>query len=161
MQGAAERLLPSGKEGAAADEAKGEAGATVQSAIFNLSNTIIGSGVLAMPFACYRCGTILFVILVAVTAFASHTAMVILIGAAEKLRDKLREDARMRKHNTAPASEAGAPTGGIERPPPTHEVDEHSGDPEISYPRLGRELLGRAGELLASSSTLPGNCSFR
>ena len=108
MQGAAERLLPSGKEGAAADEAKGEAGATVQSAIFNLSNTIIGSGVLAMPFACYRCGTILFVILVAVTAFASHTAMVILIGAAEKLRDKLREDARMRKHNTAPASEAGS-----------------------------------------------------
>eukprot|EP01047_Picozoa_sp_COSAG01_P052121 COSAG01_NODE_5450_length_4256_cov_29.355785_3_plen_115_part_00 len=33
------------------------------STIFNMSNTILGSGTLAMPYACYRCGAAVFVML--------------------------------------------------------------------------------------------------
>ena len=54
-------------------------------ATFNLTNTIMGSGTLAMPYACLNSGLGLFPILVVMTAFGSHYAIVCLFKAVTQL----------------------------------------------------------------------------
>ena len=39
-------------------------------AVMNLSNTVLGAGVLAMPFACAQCGVALFFVLLTAVAVA-------------------------------------------------------------------------------------------
>ena len=45
------------------------------SSIFNLSNTILGSGTLAMPYACYQCGALVFVVLLVVVGVLANFSL--------------------------------------------------------------------------------------
>ena len=62
-------------------------GASVPSSIFNLSVTILGSGVLAMPFACKKCGIVLYLVLLAMVACAADFGLCLLINAMEAVSD--------------------------------------------------------------------------
>jgi amino acid permease len=101
-------------------------------AIFNLANTIIGSGVLAMPFACKQAGTIMFPVLLILTGLLANYAMYILFASTEKLQERL-------------AAEKGDVEG---REPLIGHDDAHG--TEMNYPIMGRHLLGKRGELIAS-----------
>ena len=64
--------------------AKGHAAAaTVNSSIFNVSNTILGSGTLAMPFACHECGIIPFLGLLGAFAYSANLALRLLVICLE------------------------------------------------------------------------------
>ena len=54
-------------------------------ATFNLTNTIMGSGTLAMPYACLNSGLGLFPLLVIMTAIGSHYAIICLFKAVTQL----------------------------------------------------------------------------
>ena len=57
--------------------------ATELSSIFNLSNTILGSGTLAMPYACHQCGAAVFLLLLAVVGLMATDSLQMLITAME------------------------------------------------------------------------------
>ena len=59
-------------------------------ATFNLTNTIIGSGTLAMPYAAMSSGLCIFPFLVAITGVAAHYAVLCLFNAVENLKGSLR-----------------------------------------------------------------------
>lgn len=59
--------------------------ATMLSSVCNLSNTIIGSGTLAMPFACMKSGVVLFIIMLIGTALMADYAIRILFETVEML----------------------------------------------------------------------------
>ena len=65
------------------DRAAPKAQASVHSSIFNVSNTILGSGTLAMPFACRECGIIPFVALLGCFAYAANLAVQLLVISVE------------------------------------------------------------------------------
>ena len=44
-------------------------------AVMNLSNTVLGAGVLAMPFACAQCGVALFFVLLTAVAVGAHLSI--------------------------------------------------------------------------------------
>eukprot|EP00947_MAST-08B_sp_MAST-8B-sp1_P002234 g2234.t1 len=58
---------------------------TFSSAVFNLTNTILGSGTLAMPYVCRISGIGVFTALLLVTAFAADVAVKLLFRAVEML----------------------------------------------------------------------------
>ena len=64
-----------------------EEGAGQLSSVFNLSVTILGSGVLAMPFACKECGIIVYLILLAAVACTADFGLNLLINAMESVSD--------------------------------------------------------------------------
>lgn len=68
---------------AAVNDSSNTEGASVPSSIFNLSVTILGSGVLAMPFACKECGIVVYLILLALVACAADFGLCLLINAME------------------------------------------------------------------------------
>jgi hypothetical protein len=53
------------------------------SSIFNLSNTILGSGTLAMPYACYRCGAAVFVMLLILVGLMANFSLHMLVTCIE------------------------------------------------------------------------------
>jgi amino acid permease len=69
------------------------ASATVASSTFNLANTILGSGVCAMPFACRESGIAPFLLLLGAFGYAANLALQLLVIAAENAtrRGQLRE----------------------------------------------------------------------
>eukprot|EP00051_Salpingoeca_urceolata_P005834 m.77860 g.77860 ORF g.77860 m.77860 type:complete len:475 (+) comp14564_c0_seq1:789-2213(+) len=67
----------------AADGPTEEKKGTIASSVFNLSNTILGSGVLVMPFVCRAVGVALFLILLFMVALMAGYAVVLLCKATE------------------------------------------------------------------------------
>jgi hypothetical protein len=57
---------------------------SVFGSVMNLSNTILGAGALAMPFACAQTGIVLFVVLLLVVATGAHAAMRMLALCVDK-----------------------------------------------------------------------------
>ena len=64
-------------------------------ATFNLTNTIIGSGTLAMPYAAMSSGLFIFPFLVAVTGLAANYAVHCLFTAVENLNGNLSDLGRI------------------------------------------------------------------
>lgn len=58
---------------------------TIRSSVFNLTNTILGSGTLAMPYACKLCGVGVFVALLCLTALLADYAIRVLFLAVERM----------------------------------------------------------------------------
>ena len=50
-------------------------GASELSSIFNLSNSILGSGTLAMPYACHQCGVVMFVVLLGIVGAIANFSL--------------------------------------------------------------------------------------
>ena len=69
--GSSDADRPQKLPGAAAEEAK----SSVFGSVMNLSNTILGAGALAMPFACAQTGIALFVVLLLSVAAGAHAAL--------------------------------------------------------------------------------------
>jgi hypothetical protein len=61
--------------------------ASTNSAIFNLSNTILGTGVLTMPYACNLCGILVFLILLCIVTTAVIWSLRFLLNALEAPKD--------------------------------------------------------------------------
>jgi len=100
---------------ASAKEAKASEGqGTIASSVFNLTNTILGSGTLAVAYACYQSGWVTFVILMVIMAILSHIAVVLIFKTVKILNFRAGQT--------------------------------------ITYGILGKELYGRAGELVAEWS---------
>ena len=59
--------------------------AGISSSVFNLANTILGSGTLSMPFACLVCGMGVFGLLMATAALMAHYSIVILMKTVDHL----------------------------------------------------------------------------
>ena len=59
---------------------------TIRSSVFNLTNTILGSGTLAMPYACKLCGVGVFITLIVLTALLADYAIRVLFLAVERMR---------------------------------------------------------------------------
>eukprot|EP00658_Telonema_sp_P-2_P030964 TRINITY_DN23283_c0_g1_i4.p1 TRINITY_DN23283_c0_g1~~TRINITY_DN23283_c0_g1_i4.p1 ORF type:complete len:493 (+),score=126.19 TRINITY_DN23283_c0_g1_i4:254-1732(+) len=57
---------------------------SIFASVINLSNTILGAGLLAMPYACKQCGIIIFGILLVLVALASHFGIRLLSVAVLK-----------------------------------------------------------------------------
>ena len=55
--------------------AAAEGGASELSSIFNLSNSILGSGTLAMPYACHQCGVVMFVVLLGIVGAIANFSL--------------------------------------------------------------------------------------
>ena len=53
-------------------------------AVMNLSNTVLGAGVLAMPFACAQCGVALFFVLLTAVAVGAHLSIRLLAISMDK-----------------------------------------------------------------------------
>ena len=53
-------------------------------AVMNLSNTVLGAGVLAMPFACAQCGLTLFFVLLTAVAVGAHLSIRLLAISMDK-----------------------------------------------------------------------------
>ena len=68
------------------DSKDNEPSGTIRSSVFNLTNTILGSGTLAMPYACKLCGVGVFVALLFFTALLADYAVRALFLAVERLR---------------------------------------------------------------------------
>jgi solute carrier family 38 (sodium-coupled neutral amino acid transporter), member 2 len=66
--------------------------ATLTSSVFNLANTILGSGVIAMPYACKKSGWVMFMVMLMVVAFASDYAVKLLFLAVETMTTKRPRD---------------------------------------------------------------------
>jgi amino acid permease len=79
--------------GESAIEGEAAASATVASSTFNLANTILGSGVCAMPYACRESGIAPFLLLLGTFGYAANLALQLLVIAAENAtrRGQLRE----------------------------------------------------------------------
>lgn len=107
---------------------------TMMGAIFNLANTIIGSGVLAMPYACKEAGAIMFPVLLILTGILANYAISLLFASTEKLQARL---AAEKQRGDLEGRESLIGHG-----------DGHG--TEMNYPIMGRHLLGKRGELVAS-----------
>ena len=59
--------------------------ATIASSVFNLTNTILGSGTLAVAFTCQQSGYVVFVIIMLAMAFLSHYAVTLIFKTVEML----------------------------------------------------------------------------
>jgi sodium-coupled neutral amino acid transporter 2 len=69
---------------AAAAAQQHEAKSSVFGSVMNLSNTILGAGALAMPFACAQTGIALFVVLLLTIAMGAHAAIRMLALCVDK-----------------------------------------------------------------------------
>ena len=69
---------PVHRDSTASDDGPGAAapeGASELSSIFNLSNSILGSGTLAMPYACHQCGVVMFVVLLGIVGAIANFSL--------------------------------------------------------------------------------------
>ena len=71
---------------------KVETKATLTSSVFNLANTILGSGVIAMPYACKKSGWFMFVVMLMIVSFASDYAVKLLFLAVDTVTTKRPRD---------------------------------------------------------------------
>lgn len=62
----------------------GDPKSSVFASVMNLSNTILGAGALAMPYACAQTGIILFGVLLAAIALSAHVALRLLALCVDK-----------------------------------------------------------------------------
>lgn len=69
------------RRGSSSSSGKG----SFSSSVFNLTNTILGSGTLAMPYVCRVSGVFLFVTMLFLTALGADLAVRLLFEAVEKL----------------------------------------------------------------------------
>lgn len=85
---ASEGLLDGRQRGSVNDSVKlgdgGGGGSSVFASVMNLSNTILGAGALAMPFACAQCGLLLFAVLLSSIAAAAHLSIRLLAISVDK-----------------------------------------------------------------------------
>ena len=58
------------------------------SAAFNLTNVITGSGIIGLPYAAHQCGLLIALILLLVTAAATHYSLQLLVWSAHRLQRK-------------------------------------------------------------------------
>eukprot|EP00937_MAST-01D_sp_MAST-1D-sp2_P006439 g6439.t1 len=65
------------------EEEEGEGEASVLSSVFNLSNTILGGGTLAMAFACYESGIIFFLLMLGFFAYVANFTIRLLVICVE------------------------------------------------------------------------------
>jgi amino acid permease len=72
-------------------EAKSRGTASLASSIVNLTNTIVGSGTLAMAFTCQQSGYVVFLLLMGAMAFLSHYAIVLIFKTVQLMRFKAGE----------------------------------------------------------------------
>lgn len=116
------------------DNLEHEKTGTMTGAIFNLANTIIGSGVLAMPYACKEAGAIMFPVLLILTGILANYAISLLFASTDKLQARLAAEKQR---------------GDLEGRESLIGHDDGHGT-EMNYPIMGRHLLGKRGELVAS-----------
>ena len=83
-------MMADGAAGDVGSEAEPAAeGASELSSIFNLSNSILGSGTLAMPYACHQCGILGFLgLLVIVGAIANFSVVLLVTRCADHSCDQ-------------------------------------------------------------------------
>lgn len=63
---------------------EGEGGSSEWASIFNLSNSILGSGTLAMPYACHQCGVVLFLVLLVLVGVVANFSLNLLVISLEE-----------------------------------------------------------------------------
>jgi hypothetical protein len=79
-----------GDDAAAAEDTGGvespvaQGGASELSSMFNLSNSILGSGTLAMPYACHQCGCVMFLVLLVVVGLIANFSLNLLVISLEE-----------------------------------------------------------------------------
>jgi len=66
--------------------------ASIASSVFNLTNTILGSGVIAMPFAAKKSGMVMFVVMLLMVAGLSDYAVKLLFLAVDTMTSKRPND---------------------------------------------------------------------
>ena len=66
---------------------------TVKSSVFNLVSTVIGGGVLSLPYTCHRAGVIVAPIILAFVALMSSYSAMLLISCARRVTKRKRGEA--------------------------------------------------------------------
>ena len=66
---------------------------TIKSSVFNLVSTVIGGGVLSLPYTCHRAGLIVAPIILALVALMSSYSALLLISCARRVTKRKRGEA--------------------------------------------------------------------
>lgn len=105
---------------------------TIPASVFNLANTILGSGTLAMALGCKQAGIFLFLVLLIVLGTLSDLSIKLIFESVKLLK-------------TAGPESSGHPMS-------AKTEEETSEDEEMSYSVLGQEFFGKVGALVAEWS---------
>lgn len=107
---------------------------TIPASVFNLANTILGSGTLAMALGCKQAGIVLFLFLLVFLGTLSDLSIKLIFESVHLLETAKKDPKAaelLRPHETA---------------------EEHTQKEEMSYSVLGQQLFGKAGSLVAEWS---------
>ena len=132
---------PSPEAAAEEESAAKKQGAGIASSVFNLANTILGSGMLAMSHVCEQSGWVTFVLLLAFMGVLADRCASFIVESIKMVEEV---DARSDADDAAAREEApkGFGTGRLRRAERPVRV--------TSYQTLARRIFGTPGEIVAS-----------